>query len=160
MGRRALLQVLGSFIPLREWLSNRDRKSDGPNQVSQLREPASNLVAILSAGSPWPAWRPAKLGEMALGVRVTDLEGRRLSFGESSGRSFAKIVSVLTLLVGFIMAGFIRRKQALHDLFAGCLVVNNRGSAILHPTPIPDHASGLCVVGPAIRYPVNRTWLI
>ncbi|MGB6469852.1 MAG: RDD family protein, partial [Candidatus Acidiferrales bacterium] len=63
------------------------------------------------------------LGKRALGLLVTDLEGRRVSFGRASGRYFGKIVSALILMIGFIMAGFTEKKQALHDMLAGCLVL-------------------------------------
>ena len=65
----------------------------------------------------------ATLGKMAIGIRVTDINGRRISFGRATGRHFGKIVSAILLLVGFVMAAFTRRKQALHDLMAGTLVV-------------------------------------
>ena len=64
------------------------------------------------------------LGKMALGIKVTDMVGSRISFGRATGRYFAKFVSSLTLGVGYIMAGFTQQKQALHDIIAGCLVVN------------------------------------
>ena len=64
------------------------------------------------------------LGKMALGIRVTDMRGNRISFGRATGRYFGKIVSGLILYIGFIMAGFTQQKQALHDIMASCLVVN------------------------------------
>ncbi len=64
------------------------------------------------------------LGKMALGIKVTDLEGNKISFGKATGRYFGKIVSGMILYVGFIMAGFTEKKQALHDIMASCLVVN------------------------------------
>lgn len=64
------------------------------------------------------------LGKMALGIMVTDMQGRPITFSRATGRHFAKILSALILLGGFIMAGFTERKQGLHDLLAGCLVVN------------------------------------
>ncbi len=68
------------------------------------------------------AWQ-ATLGKKALGLMVTDLEGRRISFGRATGRYFAKIISALILCIGFMMAGFTEKKQALHDMIAGCLVI-------------------------------------
>jgi uncharacterized RDD family membrane protein YckC len=64
------------------------------------------------------------LGKMALGIKVTDLNGNRITFGKATGRYFGKIVSAMILYIGFIMAGFTDKKQALHDIMAGCLVVN------------------------------------
>ena len=68
------------------------------------------------------AWQ-ATLGKKALGLEVTDLEGRRISFGRATGRFFGKILSAFILLIGFIMAGFTEKKQVLHDILAGTLVI-------------------------------------
>ena len=57
-------------------------------------------------------------------VYVTDQFNHRISFIRATVRYFGKILSSLTLLVGFIMAAFTQKKQALHDMLAGCLVVN------------------------------------
>jgi hypothetical protein len=54
---------------------------------------------------------------------VTDLDGNRIGFGRATGRYFAKILSALILLIGFIMAAFTQKKQGLHDIIAGTLVV-------------------------------------
>ena len=68
----------------------------------------------------------ATLGKIALGIKVTDLNGNRISFGKASGRFFGKIVSGMIFYIGFIMAGFTEKKQALHDIMASCLVVNTQ----------------------------------
>jgi uncharacterized RDD family membrane protein YckC len=68
------------------------------------------------------AWQ-GTLGKKALGLEVTDLEGRRISFGRATGRFFAKIISSLILFVGYIMIGFTEKKQGLHDMIAGTLVI-------------------------------------
>ncbi len=65
----------------------------------------------------------ATLGKMAIGIKVTDLEGNRIGFGRASGRYFGMIVSTLILFIGFIMVAFTSKKQGLHDIMAGCLVV-------------------------------------
>jgi uncharacterized RDD family membrane protein YckC len=67
--------------------------------------------------------KQATLGKMALGLRVTDLDGGRISFGRASGRLFAKMLSGIIFLIGYMMAGWTARKQALHDLLANTLVV-------------------------------------
>ncbi len=68
----------------------------------------------------------ATLGKMAMGIKVTDLYGRRISFGKACGRFFGKILSAIILYIGFIMAGFTEKKQALHDIIAGTLVLKAR----------------------------------
>jgi uncharacterized RDD family membrane protein YckC len=66
----------------------------------------------------------ATFGKAAMSLRVTDLQGRRLSFGCATGRFFAKIISGrITFGIGYIMAGFTQKKQALHDMIAGTLVL-------------------------------------
>lgn len=66
----------------------------------------------------------ASVGKMALGIKVTDLNGSRMSFGRATGRHFAKIISILIVFIGFLMVAFTPRKRGLHDMIAGCLVVN------------------------------------
>jgi uncharacterized RDD family membrane protein YckC len=65
----------------------------------------------------------ATLGKMALGLIVTDLNDQRVSFGRATGRFFAKIITNYTFLIGYIMAGFTEKKQALHDMIASTLVL-------------------------------------
>jgi uncharacterized RDD family membrane protein YckC len=68
--------------------------------------------------------RQATFGKAAMSLRVTDLEGQRLSFKHATGRFFAKIVSgLIPFAIGYIMAGFTEKKQALHDMIAGTLVL-------------------------------------
>jgi uncharacterized RDD family membrane protein YckC len=64
----------------------------------------------------------ATLGKMIFGMKVTDLQGNRISFARATGRHFAKILSTMILFIGFIMVGFTERKQGLHDMLAGTLV--------------------------------------
>lgn len=75
--------------------------------------------AYLESGENQATW-----GKQALGIYVTDLHGNRISFGRASGRFFGKILTgMIPLGIGYIMAGFTERKQALHDMIASCLVL-------------------------------------
>jgi len=68
--------------------------------------------------------RQATFGKSAMGLRVANSEGQRLSFAHATGRFFAKIVSGLVPFgIGYILAGFTAKKQALHDFIAGTLVL-------------------------------------
>jgi uncharacterized RDD family membrane protein YckC len=62
--------------------------------------------------------KQATLGKRLLGIVVTDEHGQRISFVRATGRYFAKVLSSF-MFVGFIMAAFMPKKQALHDLIAG-----------------------------------------
>jgi len=73
----------------------------------------------------------ATFGKAIIGIRVTDEQGRRISFLKANARYWAKILSVLSFGFGYLMVGFTKRKQALHDLVAGTLVV--RGEFVFHP---------------------------
>jgi uncharacterized RDD family membrane protein YckC len=117
---------------------------------------ASILLSWLYFSAMESSSLQATLGKLALGIRVTDMKGQRLSFVNATGRFFGKIISALILCIAFVtsprslrtwgvlycisvivgavgcaMAGFTQRKQALHDLMAGCLVV--RGRARIEP---------------------------
>jgi uncharacterized RDD family membrane protein YckC len=69
------------------------------------------------------------LGKRLLGLRVTDLNGRRIRRGRAFGRYFARMLSATPWQFGFVMAGFTARKQALHDILAGTLVVRSQGDS-------------------------------
>jgi uncharacterized RDD family membrane protein YckC len=61
---------------------------------------------------------------MAIGVKVTDMEGQPVGFLKALLRHLSKFLSALILNIGFFMAGFTEKKQALHDKITGCLVVD------------------------------------
>ena len=87
------------------------------------------IFACLAEGWIYYAWfesssYQATPGKLALGLFVTDMEGRRITFARASGRFFAKIITgLIPLFIGYIMAGFTAKKQALHDMIASCLVL-------------------------------------
>jgi uncharacterized RDD family membrane protein YckC len=68
------------------------------------------------------SWQ-ATPGKRALRLYVTDVNGRPITFARATIRHFAKMISSLTFLVGYILAGFTEKKQALHDIIASCLVL-------------------------------------
>jgi len=91
-------------------------------------------VAMVLLGQFYHAYfvsseKMATPGKRLCGLYVTDLEGHRLGFGHALGRNLAALASYLTLYIGFIMAGFTERKQALHDKIAGTLVHRQPGSS-------------------------------
>ncbi len=65
----------------------------------------------------------ATVGKLALGLKVTDLQGNKLDFVKALVRNLCKLISNFTLLIGYIMAGFTEKKQALHDMIASTLVL-------------------------------------
>ena len=67
----------------------------------------------------------ATLGKRALGLKVTDLNGNRISFGRATGRHFGKWLSAIILLIGFLMMVWSEKRQTLHDMMAGTLVLSN-----------------------------------
>ncbi len=112
----------------------------GYNMLSGLLQPRRSIVEIFTAGyfatvlftlvlnwlyyalqESGPA--QATLGKRAMGVRIIGPEGQRISFANATGRYFGKIISGLILLIGFIMAGWDSRKQALHDKMANTFAI-------------------------------------
>lgn len=69
--------------------------------------------------------RQGTVGKMALGIKVTDMDGNRIRFSKATGRYFGQVLSALILLgIGYLMAAFSEKKQTLHDRLAGCLVLD------------------------------------
>jgi uncharacterized RDD family membrane protein YckC len=84
------------------------------------------LYFALLESSPWQG----TLGKKALGLYVSDLQGSRITFGRATGRYLGgRFIGHLPgagglyFIVDCICAGFTERKQALHDMIAGCLVL-------------------------------------
>lgn len=95
--------------------------------VAELLASVSNLiVAWLYEALQESSVHQATLGKRLCGLVVTDMNGQRISFGRATGRHFAKILSALILLIGYIMQAFTERRQALHDMLAGTLVLKPR----------------------------------
>ena len=68
--------------------------------------------------------KQATVGKMVLGIVVTDINGNKLDFAKALVRNLCRIISSFILFIGYIMAAFTEKKQALHDIIAGTLVVN------------------------------------
>ena len=128
------LAIFASAIPMLRDLG----ATPNPNPFLFLSAffPRLLLFAALGLAGTWLYWSllessswQATVGKKALGLYVTDLTGERLSFGRASGRFFAgrgiayvPSIGGLYFLVDCIMAGLTEKKQALHDMIAGCLV--------------------------------------
>ena len=119
--------LLGPFYAVLFFSLMDDRGEFDLQAFLPVAQPVGNLVSLI-AGWLYAALMESSrfqgtLGKMAVQIKVTDLEGNRISFGRATGRHFGKIVSTITLFVGFIMVAFTEKKQGLHDVMAGCLVV-------------------------------------
>ncbi|MDE3170255.1 MAG: RDD family protein [Acidobacteriota bacterium] len=121
--------VVGIFI-LNPLLPRAGISPDNPKAVFNTGNPqvlAINLLVLMAEwcyfglleSSPWQA----SVGKRLLGLYVTDQQGKRVSFARASGRFWGMYLSTLTIGIGYLMAGFTPRKQALHDLLAKCLVL-------------------------------------
>jgi uncharacterized RDD family membrane protein YckC len=104
--------------------------SGGEDAIEMLEGPLMMLNWVVSISLQWlyealltSSSKQATLGKLALGMVVTDLEGNRISFGRATGRHFGKYVSSIILLIGYLMQPFTAKRQALHDILAGTLVV-------------------------------------
>ncbi|MFM7108781.1 MAG: RDD family protein [Planctomycetaceae bacterium] len=62
-------------------------------------------------------------GKQIVGIRVTDLEGRRITVGRALGRYFAKWITGCTCGIGMLMPLWTEKKQTLHDMISGCLAL-------------------------------------
>jgi uncharacterized RDD family membrane protein YckC len=94
----------------------------------------ASSIALIIVGSVAAGWLynayfessewQGTVGKKVMNLVVTDLQGNRISFARASGRFFAKLVSgLIPFGIGYILAGVTEKKQALHDMIAGCLVL-------------------------------------
>ena len=97
---------------------------------SILNEDGDLLPTIASVVTGWlygavqeSSAKQATIGKSLLRIRVTDEQGGRISFGQASGRHFAKIISGIILFIGYLAMLLNDKKQTWHDSMAGTLVV-------------------------------------
>ena len=119
-----VMMIVGFIIAFMIGLAMVAGGTDDPEVLEAMGNVVSILVNWIYFATMESSPLQATLGKLALGIKVTDLEGRRAGFGRATGRYFAKIISALILMIGFIMAAFTEKRQGLHDMIAGCLVVN------------------------------------
>jgi hypothetical protein len=98
----------------------------------------------------------ATIGKKVLGIKVTDEFGQRMSFGRATGRYFSKYISSLILGIGYLMAAFMDRKQALHDKIASTLVVYGSGAVSSAPRGAPVNYSGAASTPSSTAYTTRR----
>lgn len=97
--------------------------STGASPIGQL---IGLIIGIAYfAGLESSEWQ-ATVGKKALGLVVTDTGGNRINFLRALGRYFAKILSGIILLIGYIMVAFTQKKQGLHDMLASTLVIKGK----------------------------------
>lgn len=104
------------------------------NPAGQPTGSGAMLAMLVYLVGPWlyfalmesSSWQ-ATLGKRAIGARVTDLNGQRISFAHATGRYFATALCYITLYIGFLMAAFTARKQALHDMATNTVVTYTEG---------------------------------
>jgi len=99
-----------------------------PVSLTEMPQPAPLAIALLVAlgcvyytmfeASSWQATP----GKRILRLYVTDMNGQRITFGRALIRSLARQISGI-FFIGYLVAGFTEKKQALHDIIASCLVL-------------------------------------
>jgi uncharacterized RDD family membrane protein YckC len=132
----SVLGVLSVFVALAIVVALSESKAATDSPIVIIRRPTVTaemwlVIAVvvlhwlyyaMMEASPYQA----TLGKLLIGIYVTSEEGREITFSQASVRFAAKLISAALAMVGFLMAAVTLRKQALHDLVAGTLVVRKR----------------------------------
>lgn len=84
------------------------------------------IVKIIYSIFAESSLRQGTLGKRILSIKVTDLEGSRISFGKSLARNICRMFSVLPLFFGYLYCFLNKKNQCWHDIAAETLVVKDR----------------------------------
>jgi uncharacterized RDD family membrane protein YckC len=102
----------------------------------------------------WPVMHASRgqatFGKAIVGLKVARFDGRRISILRSLWRELAKIVSAALLMLGYLMAAVLPRKQGLHDLLAATYVVREGSSHAVAALAIAVAGFALPVVIPMV----------
>lgn len=85
--------------------------------------PFAGVIALIYFAGMESSSNMGTIGKIALGIKVCDEEGERITFINACGRYLAKILSAVILFIGFIMMAFDKQGQALHDKLAKTFVI-------------------------------------
>jgi uncharacterized RDD family membrane protein YckC len=80
------------------------------------------IYHIVMESSP----QQATYGKKILKIRVCNMDGSDIDRAKATKRNLAKILSVLTFFVGYLMSFFNKKQQCLHDMIAETLVMRDR----------------------------------
>lgn len=90
----------------------------------------NSIIPIIPAWLYWSLQQSgnsqATVGQRALKIKVVDISGDKVSFGQATGRFFGNFLNILTLFIGYFVFFFNDRNQCLHDLVSNCVVVKDR----------------------------------
>jgi uncharacterized RDD family membrane protein YckC len=100
---------------------------------SQAADIGKGITGLMNFVLPWlyfaflqTSATEGSVGMMAVGIKVTNLSGGRITFGQATGRYFASLLSGCLLGIGYLMMLWSPRKQTLHDQLAGTLVIHKQ----------------------------------
>ncbi|WP_242927022.1 RDD family protein [Pontibacter vulgaris] len=110
-----------TFLLILTWSAVTTLNLQNPETSLQLNLAGLVLGWLYYAGMESSKYQ-ATFGKQIMGVFVTDERGVRPSFAKATGRYLSKIISSAIFFIGYIMAGFTDKNQALHDIIAGTLV--------------------------------------
>ena len=109
----------------------------GGNSLYEIMRIAGYLIMLTVVWLYYALFESSKLGatpgKMLLGIAVADSTGGKVSFLRASGRFFGKALSGMILFIGYLITAFTPKKQALHDIISGSLVIRKE-KAINHNT--------------------------
>ena len=109
------LARIGGMLGYERWIS---QKAAGIAYILVLAI-GGWLYSAFAESSP----RRATIGKRIMGLQVVTADGGRFSFGQATVRHFMKFLSLFTAGIGFMMAAWTKRHQALHDIPSDCLVI-------------------------------------
>jgi uncharacterized RDD family membrane protein YckC len=116
-----LLNLVGMLISFSLGVNPWGEFEFGPAYFGSLL--ANLVIAWLYSAFMESSAMQATVGQLALSIKVTNLDGHRIGFGRATARHFSQILSAMILGIGYLMIAFTEKKQALHDMIAGCLLV-------------------------------------
>jgi len=114
----ALLGRVGPMLGFEPWIS---KVATGMAYILVLTIGGWLYCAFAESSS-----RRATLGKRILGLQVVTADGDKVSFGQATIRHFMKFLSLFSAGVGFMMVGWTKRHQALHDMPSDCIVIRVR----------------------------------
>lgn len=119
-----LIVMIGVFAALVTQLVNGEKQQTIAIGIAYLV--ATPLIKAIYSAIAESGKKQATFGKSLMSIRVGDMLGNRIGFGQALGRQLAKLFSVIPFFFGYLYLFLNKKQQCWHDVVAKTLVVKSR----------------------------------
>jgi uncharacterized RDD family membrane protein YckC len=132
--KESVFGLLENYYKVRTTKSNGNTQSSttliDPRTQNSISKTSSSDIELIVIFIYWILLEASvyqgSIGKRIMGLKVVTAAGGKPTLLDATSRNLLKLLSTITIFIGFMMTGWTARKQALHDKIPNLLVINSR----------------------------------